>query len=200
MHKRDGFSAKPLGKSLFHCQNVWSDHGPAGQFWLLESALSPCKNILLEMFGFETFLSIPEICGLNDKRRKLCFLLKERIKHYILCWNDDAVRFTDQLGKHTFTTNVNLRLKISQTRRMVDKNWPNDPISYNRRKKEFLFVVEIKKTVHSELKEIVSGRVTSIVKVIHMTSRRPYWCSRTLERRLCLCSKPILWELNSFLM
>ena len=39
MHKGDGFLAKPLGKSLFRCQNVWSDHGPAGQFWLLESAL-----------------------------------------------------------------------------------------------------------------------------------------------------------------
>ena len=74
-------------------------------------SLSPCKNILLEIFGFETFLSIPEICGLNDKRCKLCFLLKERIKHYILCWNDD-VKFTDQLGRHTFTTNVNLRFKI----------------------------------------------------------------------------------------
>ena len=47
-------------------------------------SLGPCKNILLEIFGFETFLSIPEICGLNDKRRKLCFLLKERIKHYII--------------------------------------------------------------------------------------------------------------------
>ena len=29
----------PLGKSLF-CQNVWSGHCPAGQFWLLERALS----------------------------------------------------------------------------------------------------------------------------------------------------------------
>ena len=47
--------------------------------------LSPCKNILLEIFGFETVPSIPEICGLNDKRRKLCFPLKERIKHYVLC-------------------------------------------------------------------------------------------------------------------
>ena len=40
MHKGDGFSAKPFGKSLFYCQNVWSHNGPAGQFWLLESALS----------------------------------------------------------------------------------------------------------------------------------------------------------------
>ena len=46
-------------------------------------SLSPSKKILIESFGFETFLSIPEICGLIDKRRKLCFLLKERIKHYI---------------------------------------------------------------------------------------------------------------------
>ena len=33
MHKGDGFSAKPLGKSLFHCQNVWSNLGLAGHFW-----------------------------------------------------------------------------------------------------------------------------------------------------------------------
>ena len=40
MHKRDGFSAKTLKKSLFHCQNDWSSHNPAGQFWLLQRALS----------------------------------------------------------------------------------------------------------------------------------------------------------------
>ena len=44
MHKGDDFSAKPLGKSLFHCQNVWSDHGPAVQSWLLESALIESKR------------------------------------------------------------------------------------------------------------------------------------------------------------
>ena len=34
----------------------------------------------------------------------------------------------------------------------------------------------------------------------HMTSRRPYLCPKTMKRRLCLCPKPVLWELNSFLM
>ena len=34
----------------------------------------------------------------------------------------------------------------------------------------------------------------------HMTSRRPYWCSKTMKRQPCLCSKQVLWELNSFLM
>ena len=33
-----------------------------------------------------------------------------------------------------------------------------------------------------------------------MTSRRPYWCPKTKKRRPCWCPKPILWELNSFLM
>ena len=33
-----------------------------------------------------------------------------------------------------------------------------------------------------------------------MTSRRPYWFSKTIIRRPCWCAKPILWELNSFLM
>ena len=39
MYKGDGFSEKPLGESLFHCQDVWSSHGPTGQFWLLESVI-----------------------------------------------------------------------------------------------------------------------------------------------------------------
>ena len=39
MHERNLFSSKTLGKSLFHFQNERCSHGPAGQFWLLESAL-----------------------------------------------------------------------------------------------------------------------------------------------------------------
>ena len=38
------------------------------------------------------------------------------------------------------------------------------------------------------------------IEPFHMTSRRPYWCPKTTKRRPCWCSKPILWELNSFLM
>ena len=34
----------------------------------------------------------------------------------------------------------------------------------------------------------------------HMTSRRPYWCPKTMKRRAFCCPKSILWELNSFLM
>ena len=33
-----------------------------------------------------------------------------------------------------------------------------------------------------------------------MTSRRPYWCPKTMKRRPCWCPKPILWELKCFLM
>ena len=32
---------------------------------------------------------------------------------------------------------------------------------------------------------------------IHVTSRQPYWCSKTMKWRPC--TKPSLWELNSFL-
>ena len=38
MPQGDGFSAKTLGKSLFHCQNDWSCKCLAGQFWLLENS------------------------------------------------------------------------------------------------------------------------------------------------------------------
>ena len=38
------------------------------------------------------------------------------------------------------------------------------------------------------------------IECFHMTSRRPYWCPKTVKRRPCWCPKPILWELNSFLM
>ena len=40
----------------------------------------------------------------------------------------------------------------------------------------------------------------SIIECFHMTSRRPYWCPKTMKRRPCWCPKPLLWELNSFLI
>ena len=33
-----------------------------------------------------------------------------------------------------------------------------------------------------------------------MTSRRPYWCPKTMKRWPCWCPKPVLWELSSFFM
>ena len=33
-----------------------------------------------------------------------------------------------------------------------------------------------------------------------MTSRRPFWCPKTMKPRPCWCFKPVLWELNSFLI
>ena len=39
-----------------------------------------------------------------------------------------------------------------------------------------------------------------LIECFHMTSRRPYWCPKTMKRRPCWFPKPILWEFNSFLM
>ena len=41
---------------------------------------------------------------------------------------------------------------------------------------------------------------SSPIECFHMTSRRPYWCPKTMKRRPCWCPKPVLWDLNSFLM
>ena len=38
------------------------------------------------------------------------------------------------------------------------------------------------------------------IECFHMTSRRPYWCPKTMKRRPCWCPKLVLWEMNSFLM
>ena len=38
-HEKPPLQQNPLEKNIFHCQNVCSGHGPAGQFWLLESTL-----------------------------------------------------------------------------------------------------------------------------------------------------------------
>ena len=42
--------------------------------------------------------------------------------------------------------------------------------------------------------------LNSLIECFHMTSRRPYWCPKTMKRRPCWCPKQILWEFNSFLM
>ena len=36
--------------------------------------------------------------------------------------------------------------------------------------------------------------------VFFMTSSPPYWCPKTIKRRPCWCLKPILWELNPFIL
>ena len=38
------------------------------------------------------------------------------------------------------------------------------------------------------------------IERFYMSSWWPYWCFKTMKRLPCWCSKPILWELNSFLM
>ena len=38
------------------------------------------------------------------------------------------------------------------------------------------------------------------IERFHMTSARPYWCSKTMKRLSCWCSNPIPLELNSCLM
>ena len=38
------------------------------------------------------------------------------------------------------------------------------------------------------------------IECFHMTSQRPYWCTKTMKRRPCWCPKLVPWELNSFLM
>ena len=46
MHQGTGYSAKTLGKSVFHYQTDWSGNGLASQFWQMESALSLLVNQL----------------------------------------------------------------------------------------------------------------------------------------------------------
>ena len=56
---------------------------------------------------------------------------------------------------------------------------------------------------NNEVQAMLRWPTLNLIKTIecfHMTSRRPYWCPKTMERRPCWCSKPVLWELNSFLM
>ena len=38
------------------------------------------------------------------------------------------------------------------------------------------------------------------IECFHMTSWWPYWCPKTMKQRPCWCPKPIMWELNSFVM
>ena len=44
------------------------------------------------------------------------------------------------------------------------------------------------------------GSVRRVIDRFLMTSRRPYWCSKTKKRQSYWCTKPILRELNSIFM
>ena len=47
---------------------------------------------------------------------------------------------------------------------------------------------------------IESTVIFSIYRVFFMTSRPPYCCPKTMKRPPCWCLKPILWELNPFIL
>ena len=42
--------------------------------------------------------------------------------------------------------------------------------------------------------------ISLCIECFHMKPRQTYRCSKPMKRRPCWCSKPILWELNSFLL
>ena len=46
----------------------------------------------------------------------------------------------------------------------------------------------------------LTSSARSAIECFQMTSRRPYWCPKTMKQRPCWCPKVILWELKSFLM
>ena len=48
--------------------------------------------------------------------------------------------------------------------------------------------------------DFIAWRYGGHIEGFHMTSRRPYWCPKTMKPRPCRCPKQVLWELNSFVM
>ena len=52
----------------------------------------------------------------------------------------------------------------------------------------------------SEKLFLFTYEIEVVIERFHMTSRWPYWCSKTMKRPPCWCTKTTLRELNSFLM
>ena len=83
MHKRDGFSAKTLGKSLFHFQTDWSGKGPAGQFWQMESAQSK-DNLTMARADLTNW----PMAERQIEHRRSCSVLSPRFG--VLIWRCDV--------------------------------------------------------------------------------------------------------------
>ena len=69
MHEGNRFSAKTFGKSPFHSQNDWSGHCPAGQFWLLESALSFYNGYFRDSLWPKKLFDVRGLFGSKIKER-----------------------------------------------------------------------------------------------------------------------------------
>ena len=80
-------------------------------------------------------------------------------------------------------------IKIGATQlRSVTKKWRRDNLSF------YVWTEALSGMFFAPAREL------SAIERFHMTSRRPYWCPKTMKRPPCWCPKPVLWELNSFLM
>ena len=77
--------------------------------------------------------------------------------------------------------------------RLSHPSLPFDSLSYPTR--------TIMRTYVSSVNHVTTKRKeVDHIECFHMTSRRPYWCPKTMKRRPCWCPKPVPWELYSFLM
>ena len=54
--------------------------------------------------------------------------------------------------------------------------------------------------LHLNIRSLQRNLNSLSIQCFLMTSRRPYWCPKTMKRRSCWCPKLTLWELYSFLM
>ena len=126
-------------------------------------------------------------------------------------------------SKRSFILEFRESFQVSNSSRQElswSSSWSN--ASYSEAKKEEMYVIdqargqdgwllvkffffffidwdEVKVNKDAKKKETISNHIDRIER-FHMTSRRPYWCSKTMKRRPCWCTKKILWELNSFLV
>ena len=55
-------------------------------------------------------------------------------------------------------------------------------------------------TEHASKRTFYNQVTVARIEFFDMTSRRPYWCPKTMKRQPRWCPKPVLWELNSFLI
>ena len=107
MHKGDDFSAKPLGKSLFHCQNVWSG-----------------RPVL-------TFGKHPEIQWkleeVSPVFKKDCCLTKSNYKPSLSIWNFNSLKNQSLLWRYFSRTRIPIQEKSGngyrspRPRRTVEK-------------------------------------------------------------------------------
>ena len=136
-------------------------------------------------------------CKIVHKHKKAFFIAK--VKSRCFCWFSAAI-LVSHVGTRTRRLHTKLKKKLRGTFWKITKNGAQHrPETCTLMSILYHFNFLASSVERFKIYFFIVWQWKHSTERFYMKSSPPYWYLKTMKRRPCWCSKPVLWELNHFL-